>query len=188
MAIGKAELDLIKELEEEVKKGFRKNAGKMKNLIDLKAKVVKLEAELDKNSIVDKILDAKKYAHLEIVKDDEWLHELKTIVADEYRKVQKRAKQVAKFGVVNTNRFDSPAKKSWLTKFVTEFPNEEITTADLKKALAKIGVSQNPKTWLDPLKLGKSCWSDVQKGNKRLGQYFHWDKVTFLKDAVAEAE
>ena len=186
MAIGKKELDLIKKCETEVMKAFRKNAGRQAKLLELRAKALKLELELEKNNPVDKVLADKAYKALDIIKDQEWLQELKTLVADEYRANQKAAKQKQKHGVVNVNRFKPEQKKEWLTKFVVGWPEDKITTSDLKQALGKIGVTQNPKAWLTPLKLEDNAWSPVKQGSKVDGQYFNWDKIKFLRDAVNE--
>lgn len=188
MGIAKDELDLIKKLEQDVAKAFRKTAGRQAILLDLGKKYRKLEAELKENDPVDAVLESAEYAKLEIRKDKNWLHEIQSLVADEYRAAQKKSKKRIKDGVVNLSRFTPDMKKEWLTKFVVEFPEDVITTTHLKKALAKIGVTQNAKTWLGPCKLAEKCWSDIKKGNKRLGQYFHWDKVSWLNDAVAESQ
>ena len=180
----------IRELEDDLfealKKAYRPNAQLRATRQELLQKIDKIDKRLENNKKVKEVLEAKKYAQLEVKKDAKFLRAVEEAATKAIVKRRKQGEDTDET-VEKRKGLNTTAKENWLVEFLQKNHLNDHTVASMTKEFkkAELSVSQDFKTWIKPLKLGENCFPWVENKNRKLGKKFIWFNSKRLKDALS---
>lgn len=179
-----AELKLIEEAKDKLRKAFRSNAALRATKVELEKKLAAITKKLMEKKEVDEILDSPKYKGLSVLREKGFLADLEKEVAAEHAKAERRSKKRDKDGSKQTRTRQSvDEKKRMLLEIVKAHKGAAMTLADIGRALAAKGQNSPAQAWLKPLGLPDSATKPVS-GSKRDGTHFYPKSVPWLKEHI----
>lgn len=180
-----AELKLIEEAKEALRKAFRGNAALRVKKVETERKLASITKKLMDKKEVDDILENQKYRGLAVLREKGFLSDLEKEVAAEHKKAKRRAKKRDKDGTKLTRKRQTVEdKKKILLEIVKAHKGAGMTLADIGRALAAKGQSSPVQAWLKPLALPENATKPVS-GSKRDGTHFFPKNVSWIKTELS---
>lgn len=184
------ELQLVQDLEIELKKAYGKQAAITAEKDRLLKRVATIDKKLAKKELVNNILKDTKYAKLDIIHDKAFLRSIEEDVAKDFKKRQRKAidKKHTDAGI-NTKNTTKEEKKLSLAACAVQYRQKPFTTKQLKDYL--VGKKEMAETaqvtqWLAALKLPKKALVWNVPGNKSQGKKIVPSEITWLPDVIKE--